>query len=102
MLCQRNRVGNSTVWPRLDTGNSSVAPWRIPRTMAWKVVIRFCAASASTTARKRTQVANERVRTCCDGSYLEGSPGQAAGALSGLGREQLGLRQLLAAVGVAV
>src|SRR6202008_2042050 len=46
-LCQRNRVGNSTVWPRLDTGNSSVAPWRIPRTIAWNVEIRLDAASVS-------------------------------------------------------
>ena len=55
MLPQRNRVGNSTVWPRLETGNSSVAPWMTPSTIAWKVVIRLWAATVEHEARKRTR-----------------------------------------------
>ncbi len=48
MFPQRNRVGINTVWPRLDTGNSSVAPCTTPSTIAWNVVIRFWAAIVST------------------------------------------------------
>ena len=50
MLCQRNRVGSSTVWPRLETGNSSVAPWTTPSTIAWNVEIRWAAANESKAA----------------------------------------------------
>src|ERR1700761_5048866 len=56
MLCQPNRLGKITVWPRLETGNSSVAPWRIPSTIAWKVVIRlgswWIAATAGITVKR--------------------------------------------------
>ena len=31
-------AGTRTVWPRLETGNSSVTPWTIPMTMAWRNV----------------------------------------------------------------
>ena len=41
MLCQPNRLGKITVWPRLEIGNSSVTPCRTPSTIAWKVVIRW-------------------------------------------------------------
>ncbi len=34
MLCQRNSVGKRTVWPRLETGKSSVTPCRRPRMIA--------------------------------------------------------------------
>jgi len=33
---QPKRLGKITVWPRLETGKSSVTPCRRPRTIAWK------------------------------------------------------------------
>ena len=47
MLLHPNSFGNSTVWPRLETGNSSETPWSVPRTIACQVVMRLDA-SAST------------------------------------------------------
>src|SRR5665213_2175567 len=45
--CQPNSVGNRTVWPRLETGKSSVTPWSRPSTIAWNVLIGLCTADAS-------------------------------------------------------
>ena len=33
---QPSSAASSTEWPRLDTGNSSVMPWKIPMTIARK------------------------------------------------------------------
>ena len=61
MLCHPNRLGKITVWPRLETGNSSVAPWSTPRTMAWNVVIRLLA-NAITAGGTLARVVNRRFR----------------------------------------
>ena len=107
MLPQRNRVGSSTVWPRLETGNSSVAPWTTPSTIAWKVVIRWAAANESKAARLRG-----RGLDAAEVSHLDNAAGrrshslkriltpiepasatQTAVLLGRLGGEQLGLGQ---------
>ena len=30
-----SHAGSRTEWPRLEIGNSSVTPWRAPRTIDW-------------------------------------------------------------------
>jgi hypothetical protein len=35
-MFQPSSDGRMTLWPRLETGNSSDTPWRKPRTAAWK------------------------------------------------------------------
>src|SRR5579862_8526466 len=87
MLFQPNRWGNSTVCPRLEIGNSSVTPWRAPRTIAWKVVIKLLA-SAST----RRQASDSPNSTLSPVACLT-SAGQTADLLGRLEGELLGLGQ---------
>ena len=41
-LCQPRSPGNNTLWPRLETGKSSVMPCVSPMMMAWKYVSDGC------------------------------------------------------------
>jgi hypothetical protein len=48
MFSQPNNVGNSTVWPRLEIGNNSETPCRVPSRTAWNVVIKVVAGANTT------------------------------------------------------
>ena len=50
-------AGTMTVWPRLETGKSSVTPWMAPMTIAWrKLIIPVIPARCPARGRRRLRI----------------------------------------------